>query len=61
MTRVKENGASGIGVSFYNLIKVRPLSSTVGAEVSGIYLVDCDDLTFREIHSVVCNASKDYA
>jgi taurine dioxygenase len=39
-----------IGGSCYRLIEVRPLSSAVGAEVSGVDLVDCDGPTFSEIH-----------
>ena len=39
-----------IGGSCYRLIEVRPLSSAVGAEVSGVNLVDCDGPTFIEIH-----------
>ena len=39
-----------IGGSCYQLIKVRPLSSAVGAEISGVDLADCDDATFNEIH-----------
>jgi len=39
-----------IGGSCYRLIEVRPLSSAVGAEVSGVDLVDCDGPTFIEIH-----------
>ena len=39
-----------IGGSCYQLIKVRPLSSAVGAEISGVDLADCNDATFSEIH-----------
>ena len=39
-----------IGGSCYRLIEVRPLSSAVGAEISGVDLADCDDATFNEIH-----------
>jgi len=39
-----------IGGSCYRLIEVRPLSSAVGAEISGVNLVDCDGPTFIEIH-----------
>ena len=39
-----------IGGSCYRLIEVRPLSSAIGAEVSGVDLVDCDGPTFSEIH-----------
>ena len=38
------------GKSCYQLIKVSPLSSAVGAEISGVDLADCDDATFVEIH-----------
>ena len=34
----------------YQLIQVRPLSSAVGAEISGVDLADCDAPTFSEIH-----------
>ena len=44
-----------IGGSCYRLIEVRPLSSAVGAEVSGVDLVDCDGPPFIEIHRAFLN------
>ena len=44
-----------IGGSCYRLIEVRPLSSAVGTEVSGVDLVDCDGPTFVEIHRAFLN------
>ena len=45
-----QNHCMNTGKSRYQLIKVSPLSSAVGAEISGVDLADCDDATFAEIH-----------